>query len=88
MSELDKYKLMSIPEACKAFNICREELNKCFFNGLNYQRVGTRKKVCFKWWVDYLENSISENPKVYRTVKNESGTFKMDVARYKSIYTI
>jgi len=85
---LEQYRLMSISEASKSFKICREELIKCFHRGLKYQSVGTRKKVCTKWWIDYLEREDNKSITVKRTINNKSGAFKMDKATHKSIYSI
>lgn len=79
---------MSVSEASKVFKICREELNKCFHRGLKYQLVGTRKKVCTKWWVDYLESENNNIPVVTKTKNKKTGSFKIDKAKQKSIYSI
>lgn len=85
---IEQYRLMSISEASKAFKICREELMKCFHRGLKYQAVGTRKKVCLKWWIDYLESESNNIPKVTRITSKKTGSFKMDKSTKKSIYSI
>lgn len=85
---LEKYKLMSISEASKEFQICREELMKCFHKGLKYQEVGTRKKVCLKWWIDYLESEPKRSKVFNRTPKVNNGSFKMDRATQNKIYSI
>lgn len=85
---IEQYRLMSISEATKAFKICREELMKCFHRGLKYQSVGTRKKVCLKWWIDYLETENKNVPKVTRIANTKSGSFKINEATKKSIYSI
>jgi hypothetical protein len=86
---LEKYKLMSISEASKAFQICREELEKCFHRGLKYKKIGSRKKVCFKWWIDYLEAETEYRTVTQRRTETKtSGAFKMDRATRNSIYSI
>ena len=83
---VEQYRLMSISEACKTFNICREEFVKCFHKGLKYKLVGTRKKVCLKWWVDYIESEKHSAPVVRKSIKKR-GPFKLDKAKQKLIYS-
>ncbi len=85
---IDKYRLMSITEASKAFKICREELTKCFHRGLKYQKVGTRKKVCWQWWIDYMESENNNQPKSKPKKSKKSGMFKMDKSTRESIYSL
>jgi hypothetical protein len=89
MSENEElYRLLSIPEAQEKFKISRKELNLCFQRGLKFQRVGTRKKVCLRWWIDYLE-SDSKNRQLHSSVRTKKrGHFKMDSKTKQSIYSI
>lgn len=85
---IEQYRLMSISEASKAFKICREELMKCFHKGLKYKAVGTRKKVCLKWWIDYLESESSKTYITERPTNNKTGSFKMSKKIKETIYSI
>lgn len=85
---IEQYRLMSISEASKAFKICREELIKCFHKGLKYKAVGTRKKVCLKWWIDYLENENNLSTRTFKPSNKNSGSFKMSKSVKDSIYSI